>query len=381
MTGTQYDVAIVGGGIAGASLAAFLSPATRTAILERETQPGYHTTGRSAAFYAETYGGPDVQPLTTASRAFFDAPPPGFADHPLLTHRGALHVVRDGGLSALDALERDFAASGVVIERLDRAGTRARAPMLRDPWTITSLWEPGCADIDVGALHLGFLKMARANGCEFRADAEVIAIALNGGLWQLQLKSGDMISARVVVNAAGAWVDWFARLAGVPTLGIQPYRRTIAQVIGEPALPGDLPVVIDAGGDWYFKPEADRIWVSPHDEIPDEACDAQPDHYDVATAIDRFEKATTTRVVKLDRAWAGLRNFAPDRLPVFGFDPAAPGWFWCAGQGGFGIQTAPAAGLLCATLIEGRALPDALTRHGITPVRYAPDRLHVAQAA
>jgi len=377
----EYDIAIIGGGIAGAGVAAFLGAARRVIILEREDQPGYHTTGRSAAFYAETYGGPDVQPLTTASRGFLTSPSPGFSDYPLLRERGALHVASEGGLIALERMERDFAASGVRIDRLDDAATRAYAPMLRPAWTLSSLFEPGCADMDVGALHQGFLKAARARSHVIRTDAEVARLDRVGAVWRIQLAGGDSISAGVIVNAAGAWADPVARLAGAAALGIRPFRRTIAQITATPPAPEAMPVVIDAGGDWYFKPEAGRYWISPHDEIPDVPCDAQPDEIDIATAIDRFEKATTARVERIDRAWAGLRSFAPDRLPVFGYDAAVPGFFWCAGQGGFGIQTAPAASMLCAALLLETPLPEALTGAGVDPALYTPARFAGAEAA
>lgn len=370
----KFDVAIVGGGIAGASLAAFLGPELKTIILERESHPAYHTTGRSAAFYAETYGGPGVQPLTTASKGFFHTPPPGFAEYPLLKDRGALHVVRDGGLSALDQLEAEFRHSAVRMERLTPAQVKGFAPMLRDAWTITGIWEPDCADMDVAGLHNGFLRMARTNGTVFRADGEVTSVEHGTTGWSLVLAGGDVIEAAILVNAAGAWADGFATRAGVRPVGIRPYRRTIAQVAADPAPPRAMPVVIDAGGDWYFKPEGDRLWVSPHDEIPDVASDVQPDELDVATAIDRFERATTARVTKLDRAWAGLRSFAPDRLPVFGFDSAVPSFFWCAGQGGFGIQSAPACGMLCAALIRQQPLPEPLLAAGVDPARYSAAR-------
>lgn len=364
-----FDVAIIGGGIAGASLAAFLSPATRAVVIEGETLPGYHTTGRSAAFYSETYGGPAVQPLSTASKAFFHAPPPGFG--PLLSPRGALYVAREA--ATLDALAAEFADSGVQIERLDAAATLVRAPMLRPAWTACALWEPDCADIDVAELHRGLLATARANGTRMMADAMVEGLTQAGADWTIATRGGT-VRAAVVVNAAGAWADSVAAMAGAAPLGIAPLRRTIAQVATDPPAPAATPLVLDAAGEWYFKPEGGRLWLSPHDEVPDAAGDAQPDEIDVATAIDRFEAATTSRVTRLERAWAGLRSFAPDRAPVYGWDAAVPGFFWCAGQGGFGIQTAPAAGMLAAALVERRALPGVIEAAGIDAARYAPGR-------
>lgn len=370
----QLDIAIVGGGIAGASVAAFLAPGRRTAILEAEEQPGYHTTGRSAAFYSETYGGPDIQPLTSASRAFFEHPPAGFADGPLLRPRGALHLAAAGMEGALDALAREFAASRVRLERLDRAAVLALAPMLRPEWSGAGLWEPDCEDIDVAALHAGFLRMARRAGAQLLTGARVTAVERNASGWRLETPAGE-VRATILVNAAGAWADDMARLAGARPLGIRPLRRTIAQVTVRPEPAASHPLTLDVAGSWYFKPEGGRLWVSPHDEQPDVPRDAQPEELDVAIALDRLETATRFSVVRLDRAWAGLRSFAPDRLPVLGWDADVPGLFWCAGQGGFGIQTAPAAGRLCAALLDGAGPPQGMADWDALAARYAPSRL------
>lgn len=371
MSGT-YDVAIIGAGMAGASLAYFLSPGTRAVLIEMEGAPGYHTTGRSAAFYSETYGGPVVQPLSTASKAFFDMAPSGFTEHALLRARGGLHIARRGAEAALDAIEAAFAGTGVAIERI--ASAAARAPILVPQWSGAALWEPGCRDMDVGEIHRGFLAGARANGAAVLLDAGVRAIdRVAGGAWRLTTRAGP-VEAGVVVNAAGAWADAVAAMAGAAALGIAPLRRTVAQVLTDPPPPRELPLVIDAEGSFYFRPEGQGLWISPHDETPDLAGDVQADELDVAVALDRFERATTARVRKLEHAWAGLRCFAPDRAPVYGWDAVVPGFFWCAGQGGFGIQTAPAAGMLAATLLQERALPEALAACGVDPARYLPSR-------
>lgn len=361
-----FDVAIVGAGMAGASLAYFLAPGTRAVLLEMESAPGYHTTGRSAAFYSETYGGPAVQPLSTASKAFFDAPPRGFTKQPLLSPRGCLHVARTDAADALAEIEAEFAGSGVRLEHVRASG---RAPILRPEWAGAALWEPDCRDMDVSEIHRGFLAGASANGAALMVDAGVQEIdRVPGGGWRLKTRSGT-VDAEVIVNAAGAWADLVATMAGAAPLGIEPFRRTVAQLVADPPPPRDLPLVMDAEGSFYFKPEGVRLWISPHDEAPDVAGDSQPDELDVAVAIDRFEAATTARVTKVDRAWAGLRCFAPDRLPVYGWDAAVPGYFWCAGQGGFGIQTAPAAGQLAAALLQGYPTPA-----GIDPAHYSPLR-------
>lgn len=371
----SYDVAIIGAGMAGASLAYFLGAGTRVLLIEAESAPGYHTTGRSAAFYSETYGGPTVQPLSSASRAFFDAPPPGFTDLALLHPRGGLHVAHAGSESALDAIEAAFAGTGVAIERT--TGEAHGRGVLAPAWAGAALWEPGCRDMDVGELHRGFLAGARRAGAQLVTDARVDAIERWGAGWRLRTRAG-VFEAGVVVNAAGAWADAVATLAGAAPLGIVPVRRTVAQVEVSPPAPRDLPLVIDAAGDFYFRPEGDRLWASPHDEIPDVAGDSQPDEMDVAIAIARLESASVMRVRRLERAWAGLRCFAPDRAPVFGWDGAVPGFFWCAGQGGFGIQTAPAAGMLCAAKISGRPVPEALAQHGVSAASYAPVRFALA---
>ena len=374
MVRLEVDIAIVGGGIAGASVAAFVGSGRRVAILEAEDQPGYHTTGRSAAFFSETYGGPGIQPLTTASRDFLEHPPRGVAARPYLSPRGALHVARAGAQVQLEALAEAFAGSAVRLEWRDRASVLALAPMLRPEWSGAGLWEPDCQDIDVAALHADLLRMARATGAVLLTGARVTGIEPGAPGWRLATPRGA-VRARLLVNAAGAWADMVAQQAGAQPLGIRPLRRTIAQVAVEPAPPAAMPLTLDAAGSWYFKPEAGRLWVSPHDEQPDVARDVQPEELDIAITLDRLEGATSWRIARLERAWAGLRSFAPDRLPVLGWDARVAGFFWCAGQGGFGIQTAPAAGMLCAALLQEQPVPEALTGAGVDPARYAPSRL------
>lgn len=365
----HYDIAVIGAGIAGASLAYFAGHhgATRIVLLEAEHAPGYHTTGRSAAFWEPTYGGAGVVPLSAASRAFFDAPPPGFTERPLLSPRGALHIAPPGDDGALAALAADFASFGVATQALDAAAMAARFPVVGGGWARAGLLEPDCHDIDVASLHAGFLAGARRAGAELACDARVTALTRDGDGWRIATTAGAF-SARVVVDAAGAWGDAVAALAGARPLGLTPLRRTLVVADTDPAPPADLPVVFAAGGSFYFKPDAGRIWLSPHDEIADVARDAAPEELDIAVAIDRFESATTARVRRVERSWAGLRTFSPDRNPVYGFDPAVPGFFWCAGQGGFGIQTAPAAGDLAARLLLG------LPPGPVDPAPYAPGR-------
>ena len=356
---SRYDVAIVGAGIAGASLAAELAPHARVLILEGEDQPGYHATGRSAAFWSETYGGPHVQPLTTASGPLLG---------PFLEPLGSLKIGRSDEQAAADAYLAEFEGSSV---ELIVADPRETIPGLRDGWTL-GVFEPSCAYIDVGGLHASYLKAARQSGAELRTSARLTGASRDAGGWRLETSAGAF-EAGVLVNAAGAWADPVAKLAGAAPLGIQPYRRTMVQLHTDPEPPAHLPHVGHLTGSFYFKPEAGgRLWLSPHDEIATDPCDAQPEDIDVAIAIDRFEHVVDWRVVKLEHKWAGLRSFAPDRLPVYGFDSKIDGLFWCAGQGGFGIQTAPAAAKLAAALVTGRA-PEASVA-GIDVERYSPLR-------
>jgi D-arginine dehydrogenase len=355
---SRYDIAVVGAGIAGASLAAELAPHARVLVLEMEDQPGYHSTGRSAAFWSETYGGPFVQPLTTASGPLLGE---------YLAPLGSLHIARSDERAAIDAELAAFAVSGVELALVD---PRDRIPGLRDDWTL-AIWEPSCAYIDVGGLHGSYLKAIRQAGGEIVTNA-ALESAHHDRCWTLQTRGGSF-EADLLVNAAGAWADPVAALAGARPIGIQPYRRTMVQLRTDPAPPEDLPHVGHVTGSFYFKPEAGgRLWLSPHDEIATDPCDAQPEDIDVAIAIDRMEQAVDWRVEKLEHKWAGLRSFAPDRLPVYGFDPKVERLFWCAGQGGFGIQTAPAAAKLAAALVLGHS-PDASVAH-IDALRYTPAR-------
>ncbi len=356
---SRYDVAIVGAGIGGASLAAELAPHARVLLLEGEDAPGYHSTGRSAAFWSETYGGPFVQPLTTASEPLMRA---------WLDPLGSLHIARADEAAAVDAFLAEFEGSGVVLERCDPAVT---IPGLRDSWSL-SVWEPSCAYIDVAGLHGDCLARARRAGIEQRNAAELLSARREGGVWRLETRAGAF-EADILVDAAGAWADSVAELAGARPLGIQPYRRTLVQLRTDPEPPAELPHVGHIAGSFYFKPEAGgRLWLSPHDEHATPPCDAQPEDIDVAIAIDRLEHVVDWRITGLERKWAGLRSFAPDRLPVYGFDAGVAGFFWCAGQGGFGIQTAPAAAKLAAAVLLGQALPSEVA--DIDAARYAPGR-------
>lgn len=364
MTDTLYDFAVIGAGMAGASIAAELAPHASVLVLEAEDAPGYHATGRSAAFWEECYGGPGLVPLTLPSGAYL-------REHGFLTQRGALYVGRGEDKGALDDFERRFAGTGVTIERISGAEITGHVPAIREEWS-DALYEPACADIDVAGLHQHYLKSLKRGGAELVCRAQVERLERESGGWRITTARGDTYRAARIVNAAGAWADKIARLARARPLGINPLRRTVAVLRVGPAAPADMPLVLDISGTFYFKSDAGRLWLSPHDEIPSDPCDAAPEEIDVATAIDRFERATRWRIEAVERRWAGLRSFSPDRLPVYGPDPEVPGFIWFAGQGGFGIQTAPAAARLGAQIMLGHQ-PDSLT-HKIDPARYAPDR-------
>ncbi|MDP3676078.1 MAG: FAD-dependent oxidoreductase [Novosphingobium sp.] len=360
----DYDIAIVGAGMAGASLAAELAPHARVVVLEAEEQPGYHTTGRSAAFWDECYGGPDIVPLTVASGPFLRA-------LGILSPRGGLYLGRDSDAAELDAFMDRFARSGVEIHRLHRDGVAALIPGLKPQWT-GGVSEPASADIDVAALHQHYLTQARHGGAVLHTRARLSAAEREGGRWRLACERGQELIAGVLVDAAGAWADPVATLAGAQPLGIAPKLRTVAQLRTAPAPPATLPLTLDIRGSFYFKPESGRLWLSPHDESASEPCDAAPEELAVAEAIDRFEAVVDWKIEAVERRWAGLRSFAPDRLPVYGFDARRDGFFWFAGQGGFGIQTAPAAARLAAQTILG--LPRDTMTAALDAALYAPDR-------
>jgi D-arginine dehydrogenase len=368
---SRFDIAIIGAGMAGASLAAALADKKSVLLLEAEEYPGYHSTGRSAAFWTETYGGPAVQPLTTASGPFLAKPPPELSDRSFLIDRSALHIGTAADLAAANAMLRDFASSGVQLESLSTAQLATKLSGLHRPWDV-ALWEPTCADIDVGALHNAYLRYARKSAVKIVAPARVTSMRYRQSGWQLETSAGSF-AADHVVNAAGAWADSVAVLAGLKPIGIQPFRRTMVQLQTDPPAPAKLPLVVGLDGSFYFKPEpGGRIWLSPHDETPSAACDAAPEDIDVAKALARFEEVVDWRITKLERKWAGLRSFASDRLPVIGPSPDNPAFVWLAGQGGFGIQTAPAIAKLVTSLLTD--VPHGMD--GVNPELYSPARFH-----
>jgi len=367
-----YDVAIIGSGMAGASLAAALAPQIRVLIVEMEDRPGYHATGRSAAFWNETYGGPLVQPLTTASGPFLANPPAEFADHGFLLRRGALMIGRTENAGLAAQFQRDFEGSGLYLSTLGRAEMEERIPGLRPSWD-RAVWESNTADVDVAALHQAYLRAAQRAGVEIALRQPVSDLQRDiRGVWTIASPYGTWRAVRII-NAAGAWASDVAHLAGALPIQIQPLRRTMVQLRLGCDIPMSLPLTIDLAGQFYFKPQGPRrLWLSPHDETPTPACDAAPEEVDVARAINELQQVVDWPIEAVERRWAGLRSFAPDRAPVFGEDPSCPGFYWCAGQGGFGIQTAPAIAALLAAEILGVS-PDA-PYDRINPALYWPAR-------
>jgi D-arginine dehydrogenase len=343
---SEFDVIIVGGGIAGASLGAEIAAKRRTLILEAEDHCAYHTTGRSAAFWLAHYGGPKVVPLTLASRPLLENGWPT-GERPLIRRRGIVTIARQY-MELREALAANSADAPVYEAK--RQELEERIPDLKEGWDF-GVWDPSCGDIDVAGLHGGCIGEFRRNGGTLTCSAPLRSARRASSGWIVDA-ANETFTAPTIVDAAGAWADDVARRCGALPLGVTPYRRTVAQLrIGRTGLK-DLPLVNDALERFYFKGESDnRVWVSPHDVTPSEPCDAAPEEIDVARAIDHFQSVVDWPIEAVERKWAGLRSFAPDWLPVYGFDSETPGFFWCAGQGGFGIQTAPAAAKMAAALL------------------------------
>lgn len=351
MDAQHFDIVVIGAGIAGATASAALSADRRVALIEAEEQAGYHTTGRSAAIWVRNYGPPDVRALTALSRPFFEAPPPGFTDVKLLRRRPVLFLAPARQRAALEAL----LAGGTGLRELPVGEARVLVPALRPGYAEAAAIEDDAFDMDVAALHGGFLRRLRAQGGVLALRSRAGRIARRDGAWHVDTSSGAVFAAPVLVNAAGAWGDEIARQAGVAPLGLAPKRRTGAVIDPAPWEVRDWPMAMDAEGSWYARPEArTRLMVSPADETPMPPHDVRPDELDVAVAVARMQEALDIAVRRVEHSWAGLRTFTRDGSLAFGWDGAAEGFFWCVGQGGYGIQTAPAAGRLAADLIAGR---------------------------
>lgn len=371
----KVDFLIIGAGIAGAGVAYRLAGHGSAMIADMEEQAGYHTTGRSAAFYAETYGGRKLQPLTTASKDFLHNPPLGFGDAPLITDLGAIHIFDKDQKEAAFALYEKDKKVLPHIELLSAEQLLEMAPQLKGGRFVGGILDAECGNLDVAALHQGYIRAAKKMGIEVQLDAPFENAVKTENGWRVQL-GREEVEARIIINAAGAWGDQVAERCDLECIGLEPLRRTLVTIPNPDGMPfqKELPVILDFDEDFYFKPEGLGYLISPADETPSVACDSQPDMEDIAIAVDHFERATGASVTKIEAKWAGLRTFAPDRAPVIGFEPDEPGFFWNVGQGGYGIQTSPAWSRYAASLILGKGMPDDLKRAGAKAAWYDPGR-------
>ncbi|MDO5654363.1 MAG: FAD-binding oxidoreductase [Brachymonas sp.] len=370
------DYLIVGAGIAGASAAYWLAPHGRVTVLERESQPGYHSTGRSAAQFMESYGSLQVRKLTRASRPFFMQPDAGFAEQPLLHPRPSLNVAGPGEESLLQTQWELLRQTAPNMQQLDAAQTCALFPVLKPEQVMGGLLDPDTADLDVDALLQGFLRGVRQHGGQIVTQAEVTAMQRGSdGLWLVQ--AGDTTyTAPVVVNAAGAWGDAVAALAGVQPLGLEPRRRAAFTFAApEGVNTAAWPMAIGIAENWYIKPDAGQLLGSPANADPVPPHDVQPEELDIATGIYHIEEMTTLQIRRPSHTWAGLRTYAPDSDMVNGFDDQVPGFYWVVGQGGYGIQTCAAMGQAAAALVRQQPLPQVLVDEGLTVDMLSPARL------
>jgi D-arginine dehydrogenase len=375
------DCIVIGAGIAGAAAGFFLAPHLKVLLVEQESQPGFHSTGRSAALFMESYGTPQVRALTRASRAFFEAPPEGFSEHPVLGARGAMMVASHGQDAPLHehwAVLQPISSRGRL---LDAAEACTLTPVLRRERVIGAVYEPDASDMDVHAIHQGFLRGIRRAGGALLADAPVSALRRAGGVWRVQA-GAQQLEAPLVLNAAGAWADVVGMLAGARPIGLEPRRRS-AFIFAPPegVASAAWPMTAGVDEDWYIKPDAGMLLGSPANAEPVPPHDVQPEELDIAIAIDRIERMTTLVIRRPTRTWAGLRSFVADGDLVGGADPELPGFFWSAGQGGYGIQTSPAMGQSVAALVRGEPIPAHVASFGLSAAMLSPARLERACAA
>lgn len=381
MSVQSSPVIIIGAGMAGAALAWQLAQrGVAATLIERESQPGYHSSGRSAAMFMESYGSPAGRALTRASRAFYEHPPPGFAAQPLLHPRPTLYLARPGQRPALQQLQADMAANGCPSVALPADALPGLMPVLRPGFFAHGLLDAQSADIDAHALLQGFLRGARQAGAQLLTGVQPVAAERSAQQWQLQLDNGQCLRAPLLVNAAGAWVDEVAALCGAAPIGISPRRRS-AFTFAAPAgmAIGGWPMACDMDESWYCKPDAGQLLASPANADPCPPHDVQPEELDIAQGIYALEQATTLHIRRPSATWAGLRSFSPDGELAIGFDAQRPGFFWLAGQGGWGIQSAAAASQLAASVLLGQPLPGHVQAQGIDPARLSPARFHTVR--
>ncbi|MFZ7335824.1 NAD(P)/FAD-dependent oxidoreductase [Comamonas jiangduensis] len=378
MTDTTWDVVVVGAGMAGASVGWQLAQAgQRVLLLERESQPGYHTTGRSAALFEEHYGPEQVQALTRASRAFYEHPPAGFVDTPILHPRGVMYVGTAAHKSLIDAAYAEAVEHSPDAQRLDGGALRTIVPVLNAS-IVDGFVDDGARDIDVNALHQGFLRGLRHAHGELWCNAEVTALTHDGNTrrWTIALADGRSVQTAIVVNAAGAWADGIGELAGARAIGLVPARRsafTFAVPEGMDAT--HWPAVISADESFYFKPDAGQLLGSPANADATYPHDVQPEEEDIATGIWNIEQATTLQIRRPSHTWAGLRSFVADGEMVIGWDDSVPNLFWVAAQGGYGIQSAAAYSLLARNLLLDEPIDESLLAQGVRLEALEPVRL------
>ncbi|GAA6191460.1 FAD-dependent oxidoreductase [Phaeobacter sp. NW0010-22] len=369
-----FEYAVIGAGIAGASVAAELAGDASVVLVEMESQPGYHTTGRSAAMFAPGYGPQPVRALTRASADFFCSPPEGFSEVDLLSPRDVIMVARSDQTDALDDLIAEL-ASEAAVERIDAQDLRDRHPLFRAGYAEAGMLDRGGSEIDVNALHQGYLNQFRQRNGQLHTKFESSDLTFDGKVWHLTAGT-EVIRAAKVINAAGAWADEVGQKAGAERIGLVPMRRTALTVEAPEGVDIDaLPLVVDIDEEFYMKPEAGRLLISPANEDPMAPCDAQPEELDIAFCIDRIERAFDIQVQRIKTKWAGLRSFVPDKSPVVGFSVKAPHFFWLAGQGGYGIQTAPALARCAAALISGHPVPQDILKEDLDLSSLSPKRL------
>jgi D-arginine dehydrogenase len=373
-------IVVIGAGMAGASIAAHLSEHASVRLLEMEAQPGYHSTGRSAAVFSTSYGNDTVRALTRASREFLYSPDPDFTAVDLIKSRAILLIARTSQAAALSRfLASAVAADGIEVKTAQQA--RSLHPLLRSDDLWGGAYIKNAGDIEVHELHQGYLRLFQSRRGALTTGAKVIDLERNRGTWWV-VTDGDIFRAEVVVNAAGPWAGEIGRLAGAISVGIQPRKRTACLIKPPPGhTVQEWPMLIDAEEQFYLKPDAGMLLLSPADETMCDPCDVQPDEMDIALAVDRIERATTLNVTRVTHKWAGIRSFVSDRSPVVGFDPRQPEFFWHAALGGFGIQTAPALSRVAAALLMGRSIEDDLLSFGVTEAALSPSRLMHDSAA
>ena len=371
----ECDFLVIGAGIAGTSCAHWLAPGRSVIVLEMEDRPGYHTTGRSVAVYTEAYGPRVIRALAISGGDFFRNPPSSFTEVPLARPHGFLFIAREDQKPTLHAALEAVRGLSPNIHEVSVDEALALVPVLRPDYLAAAILDPNTMALDVDAIHQGYMRGLRRAGAEIVTGARAESFERRGGKWHVQTPAGDF-AAPVVVNAAGAWADVVAERVGARAIGLQPKRRTVIAFPLPEGIDGrSWPVAVDADEEFYFKVDAGVVLGSPADETPVPPQDAQPEEIDIAITVDRIERATTMKVTRIIRRWAGLRSFVADGVPVLGYDPDVEGFFWCAGQGGYGIETSNGMGRSAAALAVGDPLPEDVRALGVTEADLHPARL------